>query len=93
MGILSSSFMLLQSIHGAGDCVLREGSLSALLSHVVMIYENHAELRRDHHCLGELVHKLSENFFGVGVCRVVYENDALCILLDWSPALLILEVT
>ncbi len=83
--------MSVEAVHTVRDCVLRE--LGSGSTDVMMVDVNHAELGLKLHSLGEQGDQLVERFLCVLHLRVVDEDDAMCILLNRCPALLILEVT
>jgi hypothetical protein len=59
----------------------------------VVVDENHAELGLQLHCLGEHLHKLVHQSFSLRNVGVVNKNDSLGVLLNWTPALFVFEIT
>ena len=81
----------MESVHAVGNGDLWQ--LSASASNIVVIDVHHAELRLQLHSLREKGDQLVQCLFCVGHSWVIHKNDTVSVLLNWSPALLVLEVT
>ena len=82
--------MSVETVHAVGNRDL--GQLGTGASNIVVIDVNHAELRLQLHSLREECHELVQRLFSVGHGRVIHKNDAMSVLLNWGPALLVLEI-
>ena len=83
--------MPVETVHAVGDRDL--GELGARTSHVVVVDVDHAELGLQLHSLWEEGHQLVQSLFSVGHGRIVHKNDAVSVLLNGGPALLVLEIS
>ena len=80
----------MQPVHAVRNIVLWQ--LSARPSHVEVVDEHHAILGLQHHRLGEHRHQFVEGVLCIWLCRVVYEDYAVCIFLNRCPTFFVLEV-
>ena len=83
--------MSVETVHAVGNRDL--GELGARTSHVVVVDVDHAELGLQLHSLREEGHQLVQSLFSVGHGRIVHKNDAVSVLLNGGPALLVLEIS
>ena len=89
--VLAGALVPVQAVHAVRDRVLRQ--LGARTSHVVVVHVHHAELWLQLHGLGEERDELIKGLFSVGHLGIIHEDDAMRVLLDGCPALLVAEVT
>ena len=83
--------MSVETVHAVGNRDL--GQLGTGASNIVVIDVNHTELRLQLHSLREECHELVQRLFSVGHGRIIHKNDAMSVLLNWGPALLVLEIS
>ena len=81
----------MKAVHAIRDRVF--GKLSSCSTHIMVVDVHHAEFRLQLHGLREQGNKLVQGLFSIWHLRVIHEYDTVSILLNRSPALLILEIT
>jgi hypothetical protein len=91
LSVLCRPLMSVQSIHAVRHSMLWERCTRA--SNILVVDDDHAELRRQHHGFGEHRNKLIQLVLTLGLTWIVDEDDAVSVLLDGRPAFLVLHVS